>query len=89
MGARLFINLTQVDMVYKNFGKKNQTGLPDMSLKEAEGYLKKGEFSEGSMKPKIEAAVEFLKGGGVEVIITTPELLDMALSGRAGTRIVA
>jgi carbamate kinase len=39
------------------------------------------------MGPKIEAAVEFLEGGGKEVFITTPEFVDEALEGRKGTRI--
>jgi len=41
-------------------------------------------FKEGSMKPKIEASIDFLKKGK-KVIITKPELLDKALEGKAGT----
>jgi carbamate kinase len=50
--------------------------------------LAAGEFPAGSMGPKIEAALSFLRGGGREVIITSPELLLEALEGRGGTRIV-
>ena len=39
------------------------------------------------MGPKVEAAVRFIEGGGKEVIITSPELMDKALAGKAGTRI--
>ena len=42
-------------------------------------------FKEGSMKPKIEASLEFLRKDGKKVIITKPELLDKALEGKAGT----
>ena len=41
------------------------------------------------MAPKIEACIQFLEGGGSEAIITTPDLLEQAISGRAGTHIVA
>lgn len=85
--AGRFINLTQVDMVYLNYGKKGQKGLRDISLGEIKNYYKEGHFPPGSMGPKIEAAIEFLEGGGKEVIITQPELIEYAMDGRAGTRI--
>ena len=53
-----------------------------MNVKEAKKYME--HFKEGSMKPKIEASINFLKKGK-KVIITKPELLDEALRGRAGT----
>jgi carbamate kinase len=87
VGAEFFINLTQVEMVYLGFGRPTQRGIESMSIKEARRYLEAGEFAPGSMGPKIEAAIEFLEGGGKEVIITTPELVDEALEGKAGTRI--
>ncbi len=89
VGAEVFINLTGVEMVYLDFGKPSQKGIDAMSVAEARGWLKAGEFAPGSMGPKIEAAVEFIEGGGKEVIITTPELVDEALEGRRGTRIHA
>lgn len=85
--ADTIINLTGVDMVYRAFGTSSQTGIRQMSVSEARLYLDKGEFEPGSMRPKIEAAVEFLESGGSEVFITSPELAEEALSGRAGTRI--
>ncbi len=86
-GSELFINLTEVDMVYEGFGTPGARGLKELSVEEARGYLAMGEFPPGSMGPKIEAAVEFLEDGGKEVVITTPEKLDAALAGRAGTRL--
>ncbi|MBI5286059.1 MAG: carbamate kinase, partial [Deltaproteobacteria bacterium] len=85
--AELFINLTQIDRVYINFGRSNQQGLERITLEDARRYLAQGEFAPGSMGPKIEAAIEFLEAGGKEVIITTPELIDEAIEGKAGTRI--
>lgn len=87
MGAELFVNLTQIDRAYLNFGKAGQRGLERITLEDARRYLRQGEFAPGSMGPKIEAAIEFLEAGGREVIITTPELMDEAMEGRAGTRI--
>jgi carbamate kinase len=86
-GSELFINLTEVDMVYEGFGTPGARGLEELNVEEARGYLERGEFPPGSMGPKIEAAVEFLEHGGKEVVITTPEKLDAALAGRAGTRL--
>lgn len=85
--AELFINLTQIDKAYVNFGRADQMGLDRLSLKEAKRHLYNGEFAPGSMGPKIEAAIDFLEHGGKEVIITAPELLKEALRVRAGTRI--
>ncbi|HKZ45882.1 MAG TPA: carbamate kinase [Thermodesulfobacteriota bacterium] len=86
--AETFIDLTSIDKVYINFGKPNQTGLDKLTLSEARKYLDAGEFAPGSMGPKIEAAIEFLEAGGKKVIITTPGLLEDALEGKAGTKII-
>jgi carbamate kinase len=60
-----------------------------MSLDEAKRYLKEGHFAPGSMRPKIEAVVEFLEAGGREALITNPEHLVGAIRGETGTRIIA
>ena len=84
----LFIISTEVEDVSLNFGKPNQKAINRMTVREAEGYVAEGHFAPGSMLPKIEAALRFLKGGGREVIITSPERLkDAVVSGR-GTHIV-
>ncbi len=88
-GAEVFINLTQIECVYLNFGTPDQTPLRELSVRDAEKYLAGGEFAPGSMAPKIEAAVEFINAGGREVFISTPELIEEALSGNAGTRVFA
>ena len=68
-----FIILTSVDNVALGFNTRNEYWLKKMSLKQAKGYLNHEQFAEGSMKPKIEAAVEFLQNGGKKVTITSPE----------------
>ena len=80
--ADLLIFLTDIDSVYLNYGTKKPIAIRKLSIKEARKYMK--HFKEGSMKPKIEASIEFLKKGK-KVIITKPELLDKALEGKAGT----
>ena len=86
--AERLINLTQIEMVYTGFGRPSQKGISEMDCARARALLEAGEFAPGSMAPKIRAAVEFIEAGGRDVIITTPELIDTAVEGRAGTRIV-
>jgi len=83
--AETIIFLTDVDHVYCNYGEPNQKPLRGLTVKEAINYLKENQFGEGSMKPKIEASVEFLKKGGKRVLITSPEKLNLALKGKTGT----
>ncbi len=84
----LFIISTEVEEVALNFGKPNQRSINKMTVREAEQFVAEGHFAPGSMLPKIEAALRFLRGGGREVIITSPECLkDAVVSGR-GTHIV-
>ena len=87
LGAEYFINLTQVDRVYMDYGKEGQRGLREVGLQEIRSLHAQGHFPAGSMGPKIEAAMEFLEAGGRAVIITSPELIGEAMEGRAGTRI--
>jgi carbamate kinase len=79
--ADLLIFLTDVPYVYLNYETK-PIAIKSMNIKEAKKYMK--HFKAGSMKPKIEASIEFLKKGK-KVIITKPELLDKALERKAGT----
>lgn len=86
--AELFVILTGVGKVSLDFGKATQKTVDRLTLAEAERYLREGQFPPGSMGPKIEAAVQFVRGGGKEVLITDVEHLRDALEGREGTRIV-
>jgi carbamate kinase len=88
LGAEKFILSTAVDRVSLNFGKPDQREIDRMTVAEAKGFLEEDHFPAGSMKPKIEAAIDFLEAGGQEVIITQPHLLEAAIQGRAGTHIV-
>ncbi|MCX7974730.1 MAG: carbamate kinase [Candidatus Aminicenantes bacterium] len=87
--AELFIILTSIDRVYLNFGTPEQKPIEVMTIEEAKRYLEEGQFPPGSMGPKIQAAIEFIEGGGEEVLITSANYLRAALINRAGTRIRA
>ena len=62
--------------------------LRNVKLKEMKKYLKAGHFAEGSMKPKIEASIEFIEKGGKEVIITSLNKLLSAIDGKTGTKVL-
>jgi carbamate kinase len=88
--ADLFLISTGVDRVAVNFGRPDQRWVSRMTLAEAKRYLAEGtHFSKGSMAPKIQAVIWYLERGGREAIITSPEHIERALAGEAGTRIVA
>jgi carbamate kinase len=86
--AELLIILTDIEKVAINFGSPQQKWLKNVSLESMIEYFKQGQFSPGSMGPKIEAAINFLESGGEKVIITSIEKGYEAVRGRAGTRIV-
>jgi carbamate kinase len=87
LGADTFIISTAIDAVYLNFGETDQEPLRLVTLHEVKRYLKEGHFKPGSMKPKIEAVIEFLEAGGEKAIITSPENLLKAVKGESGTTI--
>jgi len=75
IGADAFYILTDVPKVYLNFHKSNQQALDKIKVSKAEEYLVNGEFADGSMAPKILAAIRFVKNGSKETIITESTLL--------------
>lgn len=79
---------TDVEKVALNRGRPGQVDLDSLTVKDAKQYLNEGQFEEGSMKPKIEAAVQFLESRGEKAIITSTEKIIEALNQRAGTEIV-
>lgn len=88
IGADTFIISTAVDTVYLNFGNENQKPISRTTLPEIKRYLAEGHFKQGSMKPKIEAIIQFLEDGGKKAIVTSPENLMKAIRGECGTTIV-
>ena len=80
LGADLFVITTAVEKVAIHFNTPNEQWLDSMTVTEAKQYLAEGHFAEGSMKPKIEAVIEFLENGGEAALITNPENLARALA---------
>jgi carbamate kinase len=89
LAADLFVVLTGVPRVFKDFGKPTQEALPSMTAAEARRWLAEGQFPKGSMGPKIDAAARFVEAGGREVLITDPESLTDALERKNGTYVSA
>lgn len=83
--ADRLIILTGVDNIYINYNQPDQKALEQISVAEAEEYIKEGHFAAGSMLPKIEAALDFVKGDDKrKAIITSIENLEN-IDKEAGT----
>lgn len=88
--ADVFVLLTAVDHVAINFGKPNQVDLSDLDTASAKRYLAQGEFGEGSMAPKVRAAVRFAESRpGRYSIIGSLQKAAEAMAGLSGTRVHA
>jgi carbamate kinase len=81
--------LTGVDKVCINYKRPDERELDVITSNEAEKYLEQGQFPEGSMGPKMRAALGFVKGGGKKAIITSLDNICQALEGKTGTAIVS
>lgn len=89
LSADSLIILTAVDKVAINFGKENEKWLDELSIAEVQKYIDANEFGAGSMLPKVEAAVGFVKSKeGREALITSLEKAKAALKGETGTKII-
>jgi carbamate kinase len=86
--ADILMILTNVDQVYLNYNKSNQKGINKISLKQIKKYYNQGYFPEGSMGPKILAAIRFLEYGGERVIISNVDKAWESLNEKIGTHIV-
>lgn len=86
--ADLLIISTGVEKVALHFNTPNQRDLDTITLEEAQQFISEGHFARGSMLPKIEAAVDFVRNGGPRAIISNPENLQRALHGETGTHII-
>jgi carbamate kinase len=86
--ADLFVISTAVEKVAINYNKPNQKWLDKMTVAEAEAFMAEGQFAKGSMLPKIQAILRFIKNGGKLALITNPENIGRALKGETGTWIV-
>ena len=89
LGADYLIILTAVEKVAVNYGKPDQKWLDKITVEEAEQYMKEGHFAPGSMLPKVEAAVKFVKSNpDKKALITSVEKAKDGINGLTGTVIV-
>eukprot|EP00007_Cunea_sp_BSH-02190019_P001648 CAMPEP_0174230746 /NCGR_PEP_ID=MMETSP0417-20130205/1442_1 /TAXON_ID=242541 /ORGANISM="Mayorella sp, Strain BSH-02190019" /LENGTH=363 /DNA_ID=CAMNT_0015308503 /DNA_START=24 /DNA_END=1115 /DNA_ORIENTATION=- len=86
--AKVMAVLTPVDGAFIHYGTEKQTMVGRVTVSELEQLLERGHFPKGSMGPKVESAIAFVRGGGSLAIITRPSLFADALADRAGTRVI-
>lgn len=86
VGADILMILTEVEKVAVNFNKPDQRNLDSLTPAEADKYIEEGQFAPGSMLPKVQAAMKFIKANpGKKAIITSLDKAVDALEGRTGT----
>lgn len=85
IGAQVLLILTNVDAVYRGWGTPHQEAIHRLSLAQADHLLAGKELGTGSMRPKVEAAADFIRAGGERAIIAELASGLAALQGRAGT----
>ncbi|HPR04229.1 MAG TPA: carbamate kinase [Deltaproteobacteria bacterium] len=88
VGVEIFVIATDVPGVAVGYGTPGQRFLDALTIEQATKYMERGEFPEGSMLPKIRAAVDFLEAGGSRAFITSIETIEDAVAGRSGTEIL-
>ena len=86
-GADIFIIATDVLGAALDYGTRKEQFLRRMTVAEAQRYAEQGHFPAGSMRPKIEAACQFISAGGKRAVITSISDIEAAVAGDAGTEI--
>ncbi len=86
VGADTLMILTEVEKVAINFNKPNQENLAKLTLSDAARYCDEGQFAPGSMLPKVQAAMKFVRANpDKKAIITSLDKAIDALEGKTGT----
>jgi carbamate kinase len=88
LGVDEFIISTDVPCAYLDYKKPTERAIQRATVSEIERHHEAGQFQKGSMGPKVESAIRFVRGGGREAIITSYEYLWDAVQGTAGTHVV-
>ena len=87
--ADILLILTAVDKVYLNYNTDKQISLDTLTVEEAEKYIREGHFAKGSMLPKIEACIDFVKNSSNKIaIISSLDKASEAINGNTGTKII-
>jgi carbamate kinase len=87
VGVDIFVIATDVDGVALNYGTADEKFLRHLNARTATQLLGEAHFAAGSMRPKVEAAVQFVREGGKRAVITSIEAIESAVKGEAGTEI--
>ncbi|MGA2973339.1 MAG: carbamate kinase [Candidatus Bathyarchaeia archaeon] len=88
IGANILVILTDVEGAYINYGTPKQELIREATTGKLKNYLRDGQFKEGSMAPKVEAAIRFVESGGERAIIATLGSLTEAIDAKTGTQIL-
>ena len=88
LGYETLLILTAVSRVAIHFGKPKQRALETVKASELEAFQKEGHFAEGSMGPKVKAALRFIAAGGKRAVIAHLDEAADALAGKTGTHVV-
>ncbi len=88
VNADIFLILTDVEKVALDFNKPDMRFLDRVTIPEAEAYMKEGHFLKGSMGPKVEACLRFVRWGGKQAVITSLNKAAVALKGKTGTHFI-
>ncbi len=86
IGAEVLFIITDVPKVCLNYGKPDEKSLDVITVTEAEKFIDENQFADGSMKPKVLAAINFIKNGGAKAVITSEEEIGKE---NGGTQIIS
>lgn len=87
INADRLIILTAVDEVTINFRKPDEQALHEISIEQIEHYVDEGQFAPGSMLPKVQAAVQFVRSSGKPASIGSLDRVTEVIDGKSGTTI--
>ena len=77
--------ISDIDYLYRNFGAENASPIKEIDTKELKSLYNRNVFQEGTIKPKIKAALHFLKHHGDKVVITSIDKIKLAIEKKSGT----
>ena len=87
-GSDAFMILTDVPEALINYRKENEKAIREATVAEMEQYIAEGHFAKGSMLPKVQACIKFVKATGKPALISSLEFALQALNGERGTKII-
>jgi carbamate kinase len=88
VGADVLVIATDVEGAAISYGTPDERFLREMTVEQGERYIREGHFPAGSMGPKIEATIQFIKSGGKRALICSINSIEEATAGNAGTEVL-